>query len=60
MNYCFICGLHRYVFERASTNNKGFQFHLERDHSMWNYIFYLAYIRSKKVTEYTGIESYVA
>ena len=27
---------------------------------MWNYLFYIAYLRSKDETEYTGIESYVA
>lgn len=27
---------------------------------MWNYLFYIAYIREKEPTEYTGIESYVA
>jgi len=27
---------------------------------MWNYLFYIAYVREKESTEYTGIESYVA
>ena len=27
---------------------------------MWNYVFYIAYLRDKEVTEYTGIESYIA
>jgi inositol 1,4,5-triphosphate receptor type 1/inositol 1,4,5-triphosphate receptor type 3 len=27
---------------------------------MWNYIFYIAYLRDKEVTEYGGIESYVS
>ena len=27
---------------------------------MWNYLFYIAYVREKEPTEYTGIESYVA
>ena len=27
---------------------------------MWNYVFYIAYIKDKDDTEYTGIESYVA
>lgn len=26
---------------------------------MWNYIFYIAYLRSKVKTEYSGFESYV-
>lgn len=27
---------------------------------MWNYLFYMAYLKQKSSTEYTGIESYVA
>ena len=27
---------------------------------MWNYLFYIAYLKDKDPTEYTGIESYVA
>ena len=27
---------------------------------MWNYLFYIAYIKNKDSTELTGIESYVA
>jgi hypothetical protein len=26
---------------------------------MWNYFYYLAYLKNKEPTEYTGIESYV-
>jgi inositol 1,4,5-triphosphate receptor type 1/inositol 1,4,5-triphosphate receptor type 3 len=29
------------------------------DHNLWNYMFYISYVMSKKETEYTGIESYV-
>lgn len=27
---------------------------------MWNYLYYIAYLKDKTQTEYTGIESYVA
>lgn len=27
---------------------------------MWNYLFYIAYLKDKDETEYTGIESYVS
>ena len=27
---------------------------------MWRYLFFIAYIKEKEETEYTGIESYVA
>ena len=26
---------------------------------MWNYVYYLAYLVDKEVTEYSGIESYI-
>lgn len=27
---------------------------------MWNYVFYISYLKDKESTEYTGIESYIA
>ena len=27
---------------------------------MWNYLFYISYLKSKLTTEYSGMESYVA
>ena len=27
---------------------------------MWNYLFYISYLKDKTKTEYTGFESYVA
>jgi len=27
---------------------------------MWNYVFFIAYLKSKDPTDYTGIESYIA
>ena len=27
---------------------------------MWNYVYYIAYLLQKEVTDYTGIESYIA
>lgn len=26
---------------------------------MWNYVFYISYLKEKEPTEYTGIESYI-
>ena len=36
-----------------------FSKHTEIDHNEWNYIFFLAYLKRKDETEYTGLESYV-
>ena len=31
-----------------------------RDHNLWNYIFYLAYLDKKDPMDYNGIESYIS
>lgn len=53
---CFVCGLDRYIFEK---NADGFENHIERDHQVWNYLYYLFYLEKKDVNEYNGIESEV-
>eukprot|EP00828_Plagiopyla_frontata_P009464 TRINITY_DN14881_c0_g1_i1.p3 TRINITY_DN14881_c0_g1~~TRINITY_DN14881_c0_g1_i1.p3 ORF type:complete len:201 (+),score=38.73 TRINITY_DN14881_c0_g1_i1:803-1405(+) len=59
-NYCFICGIDRDTLDKKSDNKKGFQYHISREHNMWNYLFYISYLKDKTKTEYTGFESYVA
>eukprot|EP01062_Namystynia_karyoxenos_P061894 TRINITY_DN5461_c0_g1_i1.p1 TRINITY_DN5461_c0_g1~~TRINITY_DN5461_c0_g1_i1.p1 ORF type:complete len:566 (+),score=182.39 TRINITY_DN5461_c0_g1_i1:354-2051(+) len=56
-NKCFICGLDASEFERHAM---GFQHHISDDHNLWNYVFFLHYLRMKDQSEYTGQESYVA
>lgn len=48
----------RELFDRNSDS--GFGKHIKNEHHMWNYFFYISYIKDKEVTEYTGIESYIA
>jgi hypothetical protein len=55
-NQCFICGIERSRFDKR----KGFDWHVKNEHHMWNYIYFLAALRQKDPTEYTGQESYVA
>lgn len=68
---CFICGnlkfflfilnLLRAVFDRNSSQSSGgFQEHIKINHYMWNYLFFIAYLKWKDETEYSGIESYVS
>jgi len=57
---CFICGYTRETFDRQADHKYGFMAHIKKDQYMWNYIFYMAHIKDKDETEYTGIESYVA
>mmetsp|Transcript_20239 Transcript_20239/g.17448 ORF Transcript_20239/g.17448 Transcript_20239/m.17448 type:complete len:85 (+) Transcript_20239:2051-2305(+) len=56
---CFICGINRERLDKNSEGKQGFYTHIKRDHYMWNYVFYKAYLDFKEVTEYNGDESYI-
>lgn len=53
---CFICSLEKTIFD---TNSFSFKSHIELEHNMWDYIYYVYAIKKKNVTEYNGIESYI-
>eukprot|EP00828_Plagiopyla_frontata_P047805 TRINITY_DN8946_c0_g1_i2.p1 TRINITY_DN8946_c0_g1~~TRINITY_DN8946_c0_g1_i2.p1 ORF type:complete len:322 (+),score=24.70 TRINITY_DN8946_c0_g1_i2:130-1095(+) len=55
-NRCYICNIERYLFDR---NADGFLVHIERDHCLWNYLYFIYHLQAKNSTEYNGIESYV-
>jgi hypothetical protein len=55
-NVCFVCGMSREEFER---NNIDFGSHWKNEHYMWNYIFYIAYLKTKNKNDLTGTESFV-
>ena len=46
-NYCFICGFDKETIEKLSKTQRGFKDHIKREHYMWNYLFYIAYIKNK-------------
>lgn len=52
-NKCFICSLKREVFER---NRLKFRDHIEKQHYVWNYLFYYMYLNERESTELSGIE----
>ncbi|XP_056137973.1 inositol 1,4,5-trisphosphate receptor type 2 [Lampris incognitus] len=54
---CFICGLERDKFDNKTVS---FEEHIQSEHSMWHYLYFLVLVRVKDPTEYTGPESYVA
>lgn len=56
-NKCFICNLDRHKFENMVG---GFENHIEEDHNLWNYLFFMYAVKKKDETEYNGMESYVA
>jgi len=53
---CYICNLDRYTFDKNGT---GFENHIEKQHHLWNYVFFIYSVNAKDPTEYNGIESYV-
>lgn len=56
-NICFICGFDREKIEKNSES--GFQYHIKKEHYMWNYLFFRAYLQDKQETEFSGTESYI-
>jgi hypothetical protein len=54
---CFICSIDKNRFDRNGTP---FAQHIKEEHNMWEYLYYVVYLRTKDDTEYTGIETYVS
>jgi hypothetical protein len=50
---CFICGLDRKDFEKE---DKSFDLHINSEHSLWNYIYFMLYLEKLKPIDMTGIE----
>lgn len=55
-NICFICGFERRNFEK---DDKDFEEHRLHEHNLWDYVYYLIYLKSKDPLEYSGLEYYV-
>ncbi|XP_044016394.1 ryanodine receptor isoform X3 [Aphidius gifuensis] len=53
---CFICGLGKEYFD---TVPHGFDTHVQKEHNLANYMFFLMHLINKPDTEYTGQETYV-
>jgi len=58
---CFVCGMQRSAYEDLGLKPESptFEKHLNSDHNLWTYVYFVAYLRKKDPTEYNGIESYV-
>lgn len=54
-NTCFVCGLDRDVLELRGS---GFQKHVDEEHNMWHYVYFIAYLASKDPTLLNGQEVY--
>jgi len=60
---CSVCHLEKSKFEEdhPGVGDQGhFDRHTHKEHNVVNYVHLVSYIRDKKSTEYTGLESYVA
>lgn len=55
-NICFICSIDRNEFDRGG---EGFEKHIEKDHNLFQYLYYKIYIMNKPKTEYNGTESMI-
>ena len=56
-NKCFICDIDRWKLDK---DGKGFFHHIQYNHHLWNYVYYLYMLKKKDPLEYNGIESYIA
>ncbi|XP_050357867.1 ryanodine receptor isoform X13 [Nymphalis io] len=53
---CFICGINKDYFDKVPH---GFDTHVQREHNLANYMFFLMHLINKPDTEYTGQETFV-
>ncbi|RYG94048.1 hypothetical protein EON65_58040, partial [archaeon] len=56
---CFICGIDKQVFDRASDEPEGFTTHIKLDHNMWNYLYYIFMLWEQDRDDDDGLEQYV-
>jgi hypothetical protein len=56
---CFICGIDKQVFDRASPEPDGFSTHITIDHNMWNYLYYIFMLWEQDRDDDDGLEQYV-
>lgn len=56
---CFICDTERNTIDRNRNNNKGFFEHIEEEHNLWNYIFYLVYLKNKQEEKLNIVENMI-
>lgn len=56
---CFICGIERFVFDQLSQEGNGFADHIQNDHNMWKYLYFLVYLKERDYQDMSGGESFV-
>lgn len=53
---CFICGIGKDSLDKIP---RGFETHVQKEHNLANYMFFLMHLINKPNTDYTGQETYV-
>jgi hypothetical protein len=56
---CFICGIDKQIFDRASDKPEGFKTHVKIDHNMWNYLYFIFLLWEQDKDDDDGLEQYV-
>lgn len=56
---CFICDNLKVTFDRQADQGAGFVSHIRLNHYMWNYLFYIAYLKYKPKDQFTGIQTHI-
>jgi inositol 1,4,5-triphosphate receptor type 1 len=65
--YCFTCGIAKDVFDDIGYTKKDqkgpsgggsntYTDHIKQEHNMWDYMFFLIYLKAKNPNDYFGIE----
>lgn len=68
-NVCFMCNLDRYIVSLLSNiyyvclkqldkdTDLGFDYHIQYDHNVWNYLFFIIHLKQKDPSDFNGTES---
>ena len=54
-NVCYICNYPRMIFDKNAEG--GFTKHIEKDHNLWQYVYFIVHLKSLNSSDYNGIET---
>ena len=57
--FCFICGMSRQTFDRASDKPDGFATHIREDHNLWAYVYFIFFVWEQDKDDDDGLEYYI-
>jgi hypothetical protein len=59
-NVCTICGLKKEEIEKVYDRfGRSYNDHIQKDHNIFNYIYYIIYLYKKDKTEFNGMETFI-